>query len=692
MSLASTLFAPKLEIWAGRWSESFNLVVGDSFADRIMFWNARLLIPAWLDTDLCCLRIGLDRMKDPEFLAVLGDLLKRRNHVSGGGDGQPRIEIRSVSANANQLADTHRLVMSIKPWGLVRTEQVTGLDDIVPSADALQAAHEGNRFGDGLFPRPDWTRFMWSPPTARPPAITPDHLSDAPARQAFTNGHWCTDFIFQNASPGPRFAEENRWMLPRRWRMSGAFKPSFVGEPWHNVVPPARRSRDGNLAIFVSVDRPVEMIEIPTTYEALHHALAVDGAWAEPDAEHGRVCPPNKVVWTRPSNEARYLTGILGMAGGLQQAIQFLLHPFFRETFARLGGTPNLAADKMVHTVNRLRKRARREAAFDLRVEAEKHALADLIGKAAREIKRPMSFVSYEDLKERWKVYCASDRDQHPQQREAERDWNKYDEEELEACLIELRQQQMMFQGHQWTCQKCHHQNWVDLAALSSELSCEVCKRPRRAPVDIRWLFRPNEFLIESLRDHSVLSLVWLLWVLYERSRRSLIFVEPMWFDFTRESDSPDAEADLLAISDGQAMLCEVKSSWHGLRPGHISNFVALASRLRPDTALLAVMEAGSGPAEDLAAARAQLADQQIKFELLTPDTSGGAPYFFPFHDRATRTDGPSARQLERQIEDLRQDRDAWREQAQRFMLLVEGPARRPWWQRLTSRGGGEEE
>ena len=184
-----------------------------------------------------------------------------------------------------------------------------------------------------------------------------------------------------------------------------------------------------------------------------------------------------------------------------------------------------------------------------------------------------------------------------------------------------------MFQGHQWTCRKCHHQNWVDLAALSSELSCEVCKRPRRAPVDIHWLFRPNEFLIESVRDHSVLSLVWLLSVLYERSRRSLIFVEPMWFDFTHESDSPDAEADLLAISDGQAMLCEVKSSWHGLRPGHISHFVALAKRLRPDTALLAVMESGSGPADDLAAARAQLADKQIKFELLTPDTSDGIPY-----------------------------------------------------------------
>jgi len=51
-----------------------------------------------------------------------------------------------------------------------------------------------------------------------------------------------------------------------------------------------------------------------------------------------------------------------------------------------------------------------------------------------------------------------------------------------------------------------------------------------------------------------------------------------------------------------------------------LKDFAALASRLRPDTALLAVMEAGPGPAANLAAARAQLAAEGIKFELLTPD------------------------------------------------------------------------
>jgi hypothetical protein len=104
------------------------------------------------------------------------------------------------------------------------------------------------------------------------------------------------------------------------------------------------------------------------------------------------------------------------------------------------------------------------------------------------------------------------------------------------------------------------------------------------------------------------------------RSRRSLIFVEPTLFGFTHESDSSDAEADLLVLLDGQAMLCEVKSSWHCLRTADVADFVLLASRLRPDIAMIAVMDMGHGPASVLAAAQAELGAEQIKFELLTLD------------------------------------------------------------------------
>ena len=137
-----------------------------------------------------------------------------------------------------------------------------------------------------------------------------------------------------------------------------------------------------------------------------------------------------------------------------------------------------------------------------------------------------------------------------------------------------------------------------------------------------------ERILIESLRDHSVLSLIWALSKLRERSRTSFIFVEPTWFGYSHDP-APNAEADLLVVLYGQAFLCEVKSSWHRLRASDIADLVALAKRLRPNTALLAVMEAGSGLTAELTAARAHLATERIKFELLIPDTSmeGDDPY-----------------------------------------------------------------
>jgi hypothetical protein len=85
-------------------------------------------------------------------------------------------------------------------------------------------------------------------------------------------------------------------------------------------------------------------------------------------------------------------------------------------------------------------------------------------------------------------------------------------------------------------------------------------------------------------------------------------------------SKRSDAEADLLVVMDGQAVLCEVKASWRSLRQAHVVDFVSLARRLRPDIAMLAVMETGAGPAAQLDQARRQLTDDGIKFELLTPD------------------------------------------------------------------------
>ncbi|MDR3525567.1 MAG: hypothetical protein P4L66_15865 [Acetobacteraceae bacterium] len=619
LSLASTILAPKLDIQHGRWTSSFNLVVGDSFEDRLIFWNGRLFIPGWLDADLCCARVTLADLRNDIFLATLGELIKRRNHVNGGSGGQPQLTIRSASLTAVELEEAQTLLMSTKPWSVITTESVPTVDALVPPERALTEARESDHFSGSMTSQSDRRTFNWSPPFAKPPPATPDHLNDAPSRQTFTQGYWAADVTLEHGGAYSRLARGNRWMLPRRWRVASSFK---VKRTSGRNEPPAgaRRSRDGNLSVFVGADHPVESITVPSAADAVRGALAIEGRWAKQAAKHGEVLPENKVVWARPSNEARYLAGVLGMTGGLSLAREALLHPFLQEKFAQLGGSPNVMADRVTPTVARLKKKARRNPSFDLTDELDTRALAELIVSAARALKNPLQFVKYEDLKRDWKAYRDDYWTRHPkpQSSEPDYDWDKHEEASLDRALIEMRRRQMLFQGHRWVCDICHHRNWVDLAALSSELSCEVCKRVEQTPVDVRWLFRPNEFLIESLRDHSVLSLIWVLAALCDRARHSFIFVEPTCFGYTDDAN-PSAEIDLMAIVDGRAMLCEIKSSWH-FRPIELADFVALAIRLRPDVALWAVMDDGPGPSASLDRARSELEPHGITFEVLTPN------------------------------------------------------------------------
>ncbi|PZO03849.1 MAG: hypothetical protein DCF28_06695 [Alphaproteobacteria bacterium] len=617
LSIRSTLFAPKLGVRT-RMSGAFNLVVGDTFADRLLFWNARLLIPAWLDDDICCLRIELAQLEDPIFLASLVQLLRNRNRVNGGNGGQSQVAIRSTSVSVEDLTAAEATLRAQNIWCGARPEALASLDEILPTVRELENAQEGNAFGETFMARPDWTRTLWSDGALRPPVLMPNHLIDAPPRQGFTQGYWAVDFNIECPESGLQRTPTNRWMLPRRWRVAESFTVRYGGH--RPIRPMLRRSRNGNLGALVSIDHPVESITIPNVAEAIPKALTAFGPWTDVNRDRrGGAPPPGMVTWAEPSNEARYLTGVLGMLGGLSQASAVLLHQFLLETFARLGGTPNLSEDKVAPIASSLWKKARQNPVFDLRDDREKQVLASLIVKAAKGEKSVQGDLRYDDLKTEWANYRKRYWDvQQRREPDDEGEWAKAEEASLDRCLAALRDQQAIFQGHEWLCRECHHRNWVGLSDLKPSLSCEVCRANSQAPIDVRWQFRPNRFLIESLRSHSALSLIWLLGKLGWRARSSFYYVGPTIFGFTPESKNSDAEADLLAVVDGRTFVCEVKSSWSVMRKHDLTKTVDLARRLRADVALIAIMEDKVGMVDEFAEARAALDGSGIQLELLT--------------------------------------------------------------------------
>ena len=113
-----------------------------------------------------------------------------------------------------------------------------------------------------------------------------------------------------------------------------------------------------------------------------------------------------------------------------------------------------------------------------------------------------------------------------------------------------------------------------------------------------------------------------------ERAQSSFMYLGPTCFGYSRDFANPDAEADLLVLVDGESFLFEVKSAWRSLRGAHVQDFIDQAKRIRPDRAVLAVMEEGKRLVKEISEAESELNGLGIKFELLTP--SSYAPHDGP--------------------------------------------------------------
>jgi len=105
--------------------------------------------------------------------------------------------------------------------------------------------------------------------------------------------------------------------------------------------------------------------------------------------------------------------------------------------------------------------------------------------------------------------------------------------------------------------------------------------------------------------------------------RKSLFyFSESQQLYYTAEhfdQRKSDAEIDLLCVVDGMTYLCEAKSSHKAI---YIKKFVDVAKRIRPDVAMLAVMEK-DGPAlkatfQRMAALAIWVSNQSYSVSVLT--------------------------------------------------------------------------
>jgi hypothetical protein len=368
--------------------------------------------------------------------------------------------------------------------------------------------------------------------------------------------------------------------------MHGAFQKPYE-DPHDRQYRVSRSSREGYLTLFTGFGQDLPAISLPDDETVFRYAIEQGKDWPPATRLGLWTKPGGAYACIRPSDKGRYLTGALRLAGGLRQAWSLLLHTFWKDVFASLGGA---AGEDRIEDIERvLKKRLRRGK---VETQEEWYRLAKLVASEAREVRIPARTISFAELAERHKPFQEKENLQLQQlDTEDPEIWLSTSKSSLGHSIKWLCRQSILFQGYEWHCDLCYHTNWIRVRELSPVLSCEICGSTTTLPVNQPWDFRLNGFICDALKEHGLTALIWCLARLQQSARHSFFFMgsHDLFDDYpSRGVKMEKNEADLICVVDGKTYLCEVKSSCRDIK---ILPIVKVASRIRPDVVTLAVME-----------------------------------------------------------------------------------------------------
>jgi len=627
----SASFAPRLEIGDLPWSSTVNFVVGDSFSDRVIFWNAIHLTPAWLNGGIVALKVCQDDLEDADRFGEIVNIIKNRIHLPIGGSGShAHIVVRSASLLLDELERIEKRLKTANGFNAYTSEHIDSLDALVPEGYAFERARYNSASGSPFEPQ-TLHEGTFAEDTFRPPIDLPRHLRDTPHLPASAKqGLWQLDLGIERTVDHSWVQNvQHRWWLPRRLRMAGAFARGYV-IPGASPICMPRATASGSLSLSCGIEVPLPEITVPTDEAAFRYAICAGSDWL-PFASRQERRRPGLALDMRPSDKGRYLRAVLRMAGDIHRAKGIFLSRFWKEQFECLGATPKATDERISTVIQRLRKRF---GGGLISSEDEWRRLAKVAIKEAHAERFPARYLKFSDLVADFEVYRKAYWTRHPAA--APRGtWEEHEKLSLAASVKYLCQQEILHQGHEWRCRQCFHNNWVSIDDLKRRIVCEVCGRAEPAPVTDSWHFRLNRFILEGLREHGLLPTIWCLAKCAESAKASFFYLDPHELFFTRESveaGKSDAELDLLVVSDGVVRLVEAKASERGI---NVAKSAELAKRLRPDMVTLAILEAPSpGLGAKLEELRRQLAGSDIAANVMTldPDDVDDSPSLPPVH------------------------------------------------------------
>ena len=636
VSRVSALMSQRLGFYEGSWGNSFNVVVGDTVRDRILYWNARLLMPIGRDWDDVDLMIPREKFEDAAFVTSLRDFLNRRNFI-GGGQGPHKATLRSASIDDSDLTNLEQLMMSGNGWIAYNHEHIGDITSVRPKSEELGKSSLASA-GSAFRPTNTWQEQSFYGDSIALGTPTPEHIRHIPTSIANESlGLWALDVDLDRSIDHSPFSNvKHKWRLPRRLRVIDAFRRPYRLDDHHGPIIYPRASVNGLLTLFTAIGRQTPTIRIPSDHQAIVHALCAGRAWPAFDRFGEDGTPPERLcALAERSPAGRYFWGVYQLFGDLKTAKSFLLHTFWRKQLKALGATDQRTEERQRRIETQLKKRIGVKS-LDQLEDGKLATLANIVLQEADAERTTVRALRWDKLKVDFDGLVDSYLDRHPSPRsspleeaEERRDYTS----SLKSFIQNLCSIGALHQGYEHICSECLHRSWTSIADLRAQITCEVCHDEEPAPVDKAWQFRLNGFLREALQRHGIGPLFWVLSQFQQHNSNSFWFDGPLNIFFDDESahaNKPNTDIDLTIIDNGVVRMCEVKQSERQfLDPEGLASTML---KLRPDIAMIAVMEAESPNLQSKFARFSKaLEGSGIKAEMLTLDAERAFddwPYF----------------------------------------------------------------
>lgn len=578
LAYLSNIHSKHIAVRSHNWTNSFCLVIGDTFLDRVSCWNAGLLFDDAQHQPYKTLRLPAAVINNAAKIEQIKQFINGNNWINGYSN-QPQVTVRSSSLSEAQLKQFAEQVGSKGSWCIYHVQRISSIEDCCPPPPKER--------GDGWMPvrphNPD-VQIPLRHKSESAPVPQPLQLKHAPfAHPVCSTGKWMAQYSVDRTADNNRFANlRDAWVLPKRNQLTRLFLRGTE----------ARITFGGSLA--VPVDNTVDRIEInnPDDRDFFRSLLHEPAAYSYPDIRH-RERYEVPYQYSQPSDKGRYLQGVLGMFGSVDRAYQVLTHGFWRRQFVKLGSPSENQYPQLVQI---LKKRFPPQAGkFTFEREEQWEKLARTVVRQAVNVRQPRYTVKLQSLIDDWLKYL---------ERAIELDANLQKQKdsilgegtrELTRSLDGLCREGVFHQGYSWACRHCAYRNWTALDALRMTLECQVCHQEHNTPIDLKFDFRLNEFLATCIREHDTLSVIWALGELQRQEMASSFIFAPQMELFRKWPDDQniraDREIDILCVIGGKVVVGEVKASLSEIDRNELDNLIAVTGDIRPDIVVIGAME-----------------------------------------------------------------------------------------------------